>query len=331
MRAIVVTEHGGPEVLRVRDVDAPTPGVGQVRVRHTWVGVNYVDLLHRAGGHYPLALPFTPGVEGVGVVEALGDGVADVRVGDRVSYTGFHDASYADAGVVPADRLVPTPADLDDRLVAAVAMQGNTAAVLLTMAQPVAQGEVVVVTGAGGGVGAMVTQAASAAGARVVALASSAAKQEYARASGAERVVATPNELPAVVAELTGGVGAVAAYDAVGAATSEAILASLAVRGHYVLYGKSSGAVTGFNLDRLSGFHDDSIRGAVRLSWVSGYHYLLDRSDLVAVGDTVARWLRDGTLRPRIGGEFALEEAADAHRAIEGREIAGKVLLRVGA
>lgn len=329
MRRVVVARHGGPEVMELHDVDTPAPGPGHVLVRHSWVGVNFVDVMYRRGGDYHVDLPFTPGVEVAGVIEALGAGVDGIGVGDRVTYTGFHNASYAEAGVVPAANVLPTPDHIDDKTAATVAMQGGTAAVLLTLAQPVHAGDVVVVTAAGGGVGAYLTQAATAAGARVVAQASSQDKMAYATASGAELVVSDYADLPAAVDELTEGKGAAAAYDAVGAAAAEAVFASLAVRGHYVLYGKTSGAITDFDLDRLSGFQGDRIRGAARVSWVSGYHYLQERADALAVHATLTRWVTDGVIRPRVAAEFSLEDVADAHRALEERLVAGKVLLDI--
>lgn len=330
MRRVVVARHGGPEVLEIHDVETPAPAPGQVLVRHSWVGVNFVDVMYRRGGDYHVDLPCTPGVEAAGVVEAVGHGVEGVNIGDRVTYTGFHNASYAEAGLVPAASVLPTPRGIDDRTAAAVAMQGGTAAVLLTMAQSVSPGDVVVVTAAGGGVGAFLTQAATAMGARVVAQASSPEKAAYAEQSGAERVVRNYVDLSAAVDELTDGKGAVAAFDAVGQAAAESVLACLAVRGHYVLYGKTSGPITGFDLDRLSGFQGDHIRGAARVSWVSGYHYLQERSEALAVQATLARWVGDGVIRPRVAAEFELAEVADAHRALEERSLAGKVLLRIG-
>lgn len=326
MRAIQAARPGTPDVLDVVDVPTPAPGPGEILVDVAVAGVNFIDT-YRRSGVYPQEFPHVPGVEGAGVVAALGPGASGVAVGDRVAW---FDApgSYAEQVVVACDRILPVPDDIDLPTAAALALQGLTAHYLATSSFPVAPGHHVLVHAGAGGVGLLLTQLAVARGAHVVATVSSAVKEELAREAGAGDVVRydllddLATGLPRLVRSLVpGGVDAV--FDGVGRATFDASLASLAVRGTLVLFGGSSGQVPPFDLQRLSA------GGSLVLTRPSLGHHVRTRDELLERADELFGLAQIGALRTRVGLTLPLDSAADAHRALEGRRTTGKVLLEI--
>lgn len=320
MQAIRVHETGGPEQLRLETVDAPTPTPGHALVRLEAIGVNFIDVYHRVG-LYPMQRPFTPGSEGAGVVEAIGGDVTDVKVGDRVAFTGVP-GTYATHIVAPADRLVILPDGVSARQGAAIMLQGLTAHYLATSTYPLARGEWCVVHAAAGGVGLLLCQLARMRGARVIGTASTPEKIERARAAGAEIMVNyTEESFREVVRRVTGGMGLGVVYDSVGKSTFEDSLGCLRRRGMLVLFGQSSGAVPPFDVQLLSR------NGSLFLTRPTLADYIATRAELVARCDDLFRWVAEGRLDVRIDREVPLANAADAHRALEARETSGKVLL----
>lgn len=318
MKAIVVSEPGGPDVLTFTERPDPVPGAGEVLVGVAAAGVNFIDCYHREG-RYPMPLPFTPGAEGAGEVVAVGEGVADVAVGDVVAW-GQGPGSYAGKVVVAADKVVKVPAGLDPKTAAAVMLQGVTAHYLTASTYPVGEGDVAVVHAAAGGVGLLLTQMVKLRSGRVVATVSTDDKAKLAREAGADEVVGYEG-FGEKVAEFTGGEGAHVVYDGVGKATFEEGLTTLRPRGMMVLFGGASGAVPPFDPLKLSGL------GSLFLTRPTMGHYLLDRAELEwRVGD-VLRWIAEGKLSVHVGGTYPLAEAARAHEDLEGRRTTGKLLL----
>ncbi len=325
MRAVVATAAGGPEVLQVVDVPDPSPGPGEVVVAVAAAGVNFVDT-YRRSGLYPVPFPHVVGSEGAGRVLALGAGVTGVEVGARVAWTAAN-GSYAELATVRAADLIPVPDDVPDEVAAALPMQGLTAHYLVTSTVELRAGDDVLLHAAAGGVGLLATQLAALRGARVIGTVGSLAKEELARAAGAADVIRyrelgdLTRELPAIVRRLTAGAGVRAAYDSVGRDTFDASLASLRPRGVLVLFGASSGPVPPVDPQRLNA------AGSVYLTRPSLGAYTATREELLARADELAALVRDGRLSVRIGATFRLADAADAHRALEGRTTTGKVLL----
>lgn len=320
MRAIRVHAHGGPEVLKIEDVEARPPGPGEARVRIEAVGVNYIDVYHRSG-LYPNTLPFTPGLEAGGVVTAVGEGVAQVKAGDRVAYTDQLGA-YAEEAVVAAARLVAVPAALSTRDAAAAMLQGMTAHYLAHTTYPLKPGDACLVHAAAGGVGLLLVQMAKRQGARVLATVSTGAKEALAREAGADEVIRYDQaDFQAEARRLTGGHGVNVVYDSVGRDTFERSLQSLAPRGMLVLFGQSSGPVAPFNPALLAS------GGSLFLTRPVLFHHVADQQSLRARASEVLGAVAAGGLRLRIGATFPLAEAAEAHRALEGRRTTGKVLL----
>jgi NADPH:quinone reductase len=323
MEAIVVREVGGPEVLQPTSVDLPEPGFGEVRVRLSAVGVNFIDVYHRTG-LYPLDPPFTPGQEGAGVVDALGPGVTEFAVGDRVAYA-MQLGSYAEQVVIPADRLVAVPDGVALEDAAAVMLQGMTAHYLVHSTYAVQQGDTVLVHAAAGGVGLLLVQMASRAGARVIGTASTHEKARLATDAGAEHVILYSEQaFQAEARRLTGGKGLQVVYDSVGKDTFLGSLHSLAPRGMLVLFGQSSGPVDPLDPALLAK------NGSLFLTRPSLAHYTAFREELVWRAGSVLNALADGTLRLRIDRTYPLADAAAAHRDLEGRRTTGKVLLLTG-
>ncbi|GIG75877.1 quinone oxidoreductase [Planosporangium flavigriseum] len=318
MRAVRVERVGGPEVLTVRDVEEPQPGPGEAVVDVSCSGVNFTDVYSRTG-LYPNALPFTPGSEGAGTVSAVGSGVTDVRVGDRVGWV-MVPGSYAEQAVVPADRLIPLSDAIDDETAAGALLQGLTAHYLVRTTYPVRSGDDVLVHAAAGGMGLLLTQLVKHLGGRVIGTASTPEKADLARKAGADVVVGY-DDVPAAVREFTDGRGVAVAYDGVGASTFEATLASLRPRGYFVSYGNASGPVPPFAPLRLSQ------AGSVFLTRPTLAHYVAERAELLQRAEELFGWLRDGTLTVRITGRYPLEDAARAHADIEGRRTTGKLIL----
>jgi NADPH2:quinone reductase len=321
MKAIRIHENGGPEVLRFEDLPDPTPAKGQAVVAVEAAGVNFIEVYHRTG-LYKTELPLTLGQEGAGTVVAVGEGVSDVRAGQRVAWFGPFGA-YATRAAVPADRLVPVPEGVSSRQAAAVMLQGMTAHYLARSTFPLKAGDVCVVHAAAGGVGLLLTQiAARIVGATVLGTAGGEAKTRLAREAGAARTVDyTKEDFVAAAKEITGGRGVQVVYDSVGKTTFDGSLACLAPRGMLVSFGQSSGAVPPFDPLRLSS------GGSLFLTRPTLNHYVATREDLLWRANEVLGWVADGTLQVRVDREVPLADAAEAHRALESRGTAGKVLL----
>jgi NADPH2:quinone reductase len=321
VRAIVVTANGGPEVLAVEDQPDPEPGAGQLLIDVAAAGVNFMDVYLRKGQPpYNAAPPLVPGGEGAGTVAAIGPGV-DRRfvAGDRVTWTGLG-GSYAERVVIPAELAVRVPDSVDLEVAAAVMLQGMTAHYLCHSTYPVAEGDVVVVHSAAGGVGLLLTQMVKMRGGIIIATTSSEVKAELAREAGADHL-AGYDDFGDVVRQVTGGAGAAAVYDGVGAATFDASLAALRPRGYLVSYGASSGPVPPFDLRRLSA------GGSLFITRPTGLHYFARREEREARSGDLFDWIADGRLTVRVGGRYGLTEAAQAHADLESRRTTGKLLL----
>jgi NADPH2:quinone reductase len=328
MRAVVVSRHGGSEVLEVADVPAPAPGPGELLVDVAAAGVNFVDVYLREGrsGPYRIDTPFTLGREGAGTVSAVGEGVTEFAVGDGVVWAETL-GSYAEQVVVPAAGAVAVPEGLGLDLAAAAMLQGMTAHYLTRSTHRVEPGDRVLIHAAAGGMGLLLTQLAKRFGAFVVGTVSTPEKAELARTAGADEVIQYANmsteELTAAVYEANGGEGVNVVYDGVGAATFEASLASLRPRGLLALYGAASGPVPPFDPQRLNP------AGSLFLTRPTLTHYTATRDDLIwRAGETLG-WVADGVLDVRIGARYPLADAARAHRDLEARLVTGKALLDV--
>ena len=320
MKAIRIQSTGGPEVLRLEEVPAPVAGAGQVVVKIAAVGVNFIDVYHRTG-QYRVPLPFTPGQEAAGVVTAVGPGVTDVTVGDRVAYTNMLGA-YAEYALVPADRVVALPDGVDAKVAAAAMLQGMTAHYLATTVYPLRSGETCLVHAAAGGAGLLLCQIAHMRGARVIGTVSTTEKAALARAAGADDVILyTEQDFEVEVKRLSGGKGVQVVYDSVGRTTFDKGLNVLAPRGMMVLFGQSSGAVAPLDPQVLN--H----KGSLVLTRPTLGHFIATRAELLARAGDVLGWIRAGKLKVRIGLELPLDQAAEAHRRLESRSTTGKVLL----
>lgn len=319
MRAIRVHQPGGPEAMRLEELPVPEPGPGQALVRLSYAGVNFIDVYHRSG-LYPLPLPFTPGSEGAGVVEAVGSGVDRIRVGDRVAYAGVP-GSYAEFVAVDASRLVPVPEAVPLDVAAAVMLQGMTAHYLTHSTYPLEVGDVALVHAAAGGVGLLLVQLAKRRGARVIGTVSTEEKARLARDAGADEIVFyTRENFRDAVLRLTGGRGVDVVYDSVGRTTFDDSLASLRPRGMMVSFGQSSGPIPPFDPLVLG-------RGSVFFTRPSLAHYVTEREELLWRANDLFEWIGCGELRVRIDRALPLESAQEAHRLLEGRKTAGKLLL----
>lgn len=320
MKAVRFHQFGGPEVLTYEEVPVPAPGAGQALVQVEAIGLNYIDTYHREG-LYPVGLPCTPGVEAAGRVTAVGDGVEEVRVGDRVAYAGAIGA-YAQQAVVPAARLVPLPDAVDFATGAAAMLQGMTAHYLVHGSYQLKMGDTALIHAAAGGVGLLLVQMASQRGARVIATVSTAEKETLARQAGAHEVIRyTEQDFEVEVKRLTGGRGVDVVYDSVGKSTFDQGLNVLRPRGYMVLFGQSSGPVPPLDPGILN------TKGSLFLTRPTLVHYTATRQELLARATEVLTWLGEGKLSLRIGARFPLAQAAEAHRALQGRLTTGKVLL----
>jgi NADPH2:quinone reductase len=320
MRAIVVSRHGGPEVLQIAKTEAPKPGPGQLLVDVAAAGVNFMDIYQREGRPpYARDLPFTPGAEGAGTVAQVGPGVADFAVGDRVAWAAAP-GSYAEQVLVPAAAAVAVPDGVELTVAAAVLLQGMTAHYLCHSTYPVAQGEHVVVHAAAGGVGLLLTQMVVMRGGTVIATTSTPAKAELAKQGGAA-YVAGYDDFVEVVQQVTDGNKAAVVYDGVGQATFEASLAALRPRGYEVLYGAASGPVPPFDLQRLNPL------GSLFVTRPTLVNYTATREELLWRAGDLFTWIREGRLLVRIGGTYPLDQAARAHEDLGARRTTGKLLL----
>jgi NADPH:quinone reductase len=317
---VLVTKTGGPEVLRFDAWDLPEPGPGEVRVRVTAAGVNYIDVYFRTG-LYPRPTPFVPGLEGAGVVEAVGAGVKGFAAGDVVASAGAP-GFYAEHVNAPAERLVRVPDGVDAKVAAAAMLQGMTAHYLSHGVRETHEGDVALVHAAAGGTGLLLVQMLARAGARVIGTCSSDAKAALVREAGAADVIRyDTTEFAPEVKRLTGGRGADVAYDSVGKTTFAGSLASLRPRGLCVLFGQSSGPVPPFDLNQLN------TGGSLFVTRPSLAHYSAARAELEERAGAVLGAIRKGELKVRIGGEWPLSQAAEAQRALESRGTTGKLLL----
>ena len=322
MRAIRVHQHGGPEAMALVEVPTPAPGPGQALVRLHTAGVNFIDVYFRTGV-YKAEMPAALGNEGAGIVEAVGDGVTDVKVGDRVAYA-MARGSYADYAVVPASGLVHIPADTSFDQAAAVMLQGMTAHYLTRSTFPLREGQTCVVHAAAGGVGLLLVQLAKAAGARVIGTVSTADKERLAREHGADEIIRyTEQDFETEVKRLTGGKGVDVVYDSVGKTTFDAGLNVLRPRGMMVLFGASSGPVPPLDPIILNP------KGSLFLTRPSLGHYILDRDELLWRAGDILKWVGEGSLKVRVDRKFPLAEVGDAHRALEGRGTTGKLLIAI--
>lgn len=319
MRAITVSRFGGPDVLEVTDVPDPTPGPNDLLVRTEAIGVNFIDTYFRTGA-YTVDLPYVAGAEGSGVVTQVGAEVRDVRVGDRVAWSSAP-GSYAELVVVPASAAVPVPDGVPAPQAASALLQGMTAHYLLHSVYPAQPGDTVLVHAGAGGVGLILTQLAAARGVRVITTVSSDAKAELSRAAGAAEVLRYGDDLAEQVRGLTGGEGVAAVYDGVGASTFEASLASTRIRGTVALFGAASGPVPPFDPQRLNAL------GSLFLTRPTLAHYTRDRAELLWRSGDVFAAIADGSLRIRVGAQYPLDRAADAHRDLQGRQTTGSVVL----
>ncbi len=321
MRAIQMQGLGGPEVLSVVDMPLPEPGVGQARVKIAAAGVNFTDIYQRTGLYPSGPLPTVLGSEAAGVVDAVGPGVSDVRVGDRVASASLPGA-YAEYAVGPVAALVPVPEGIALEVAAAVMLQGMTAQYLSHSTYPIENGDDVLVHAAAGGVGLLLTQMAKMRGARVIGTVSTEVKAQVARQAGADDIILyTQADFATEARRLTNGAGVAVVYDSVGQATFEKSLDCLKPRGYMVLFGQSSGRVPPFDPQVLNA------KGSLFLTRPTLRHYIATRDELLARASALLAWIASGDLRVRIDRTVALASAADAHRALESRATAGKVLL----
>jgi len=307
-------------MLRFEELPRPSPGPGQALVRIDAIGVNFVEVYQRTGA-YKVPLPFIPGSEAAGTVVEVGADVASVSAGQRVASVNFA-GSYAEYSLAPADRLVVLPDDVTTHLGAAAMLQGMTAHYLVYTTYPLASGQTCLVHAAAGGVGLLLCQMARLRGARIIGTVSTEAKAALARDAGAHAVILyTKQDFEAETKRLTGGTGVEVVYDSVGRTTFSKGLDCLARRGMMVLYGQSSGPVEPFDPQILN--H----KGSLFLTRPTLPHYTATRAELVERAMAVLGWVADGALKVRIGREFPLAAAAEAHRELEGRRTTGKLLL----
>jgi NADPH2:quinone reductase len=306
--------------MKLEELPTPAPQAGQVLVRVEAAGVNYIDTYQRSG-QYKVALPYTMGLEGAGVVEAAGDGVTGIAKGARVAWTNVPGA-YATHALVPADKVVPLPAAITSQQGAAALLQGMTAHYLAHSTFPLRDGDSCLVHAGAGGVGLLLTQMAKRAGARVFTTVSTDDKARLSKEAGADEVILyTQEDFKDAVRRMTDGHGVRVVYDSVGKDTFEKSLDSLAPRGLLALYGQSSGAVPPFDAQVLSA------KGSLFLTRPTLAHYTATREALLARANDVFAWIADGKLKLRIGATFPLAEAARAHAELQGRRTTGKVLL----
>ena len=321
MQAIQVKQVGGPEVLTLTELPNPSPKPNEAIVQIKASGVNFIDVYFREG-RYPAQLPFVDGQEASGVVTEIGHEVTNVQAGDRVAYTSAL-GSYAEYAAVPANRLVKIPDELDFEQAAAAMLQGMTAHYLLHSTYPLKQGETALIHAAAGGVGLLLVQMAKTIGARVIGTAGTQEKAQLARDAGADEcIVYTEADFETETKRLTDGKGVHVVYDGVGKATFDKDLEVLLPRGYLVLFGGSSGAVPPFDLIKLSQ------KGSLFITRPTLAHYTLTRDELEWRASDVLGAIVRGDLKLRIHKVYALAEAAQAHRDLEGRKTTGKLLLK---
>lgn len=320
-KAIRIHKQGGPEVLTWEDVEVGAPGEGEARVRHAAVGLNYIDIYHRSG-LYPLKLPSGIGLEGAGVVEAVGQGVSDIKAGMRVAYAGVPIGAYAEARVMPAHRLVALPDAIDDKTAAAMMLQGMTAQYLIRRTYPVKKGDVILLHAAAGGVGSILSQWAKHLGAVVIGTVGSDAKAKVARAQGcAHTIVYSRENVAERVREITKGEGVAVVYDSVGPATFEVSLDSLRPLGMMVSFGNASGPLKPIDSGALVS------RGSLFFTRPTLMTYTARREDLLKSAAELFEVVTTGAVRINVNQTYALKDAEKAHRDLEGRKTTGSSVL----
>lgn len=320
-KAIRIHRPGGPEVLQLEEVEVGVPGEGEVRIRQTAIGINYIDTYHRTG-LYPLPMPTGIGLEGAGVVEAVGPGVTDFEPGDRVAYAGGPVGAYAAERLMPADRLVKVPEGIGDQQAAGMMLKGMTAEYLIRRTFPVKAGDTVLWHAAAGGVGLIACQWLKALGAHVIGTVGSDEKAALAQAHGCEfPVVYTREDFVARVKEITGGQGVPVVYDSVGKDTFARSLDCLRPRGMMVLFGASSGPVPPFDSQTLAQ------KGSLFLTRPTLFTYTASREDLVLSATSLFDAVRSGQVKIEVSRTYPLADAQQAHRDLEGRKSTGSLLL----
>lgn len=320
MKAIRIHNHGGPEVLAYEDVAVPEPRAGEARVKIEASGVNFIDIYHRTG-LYPMNRPCILGSEGAGVVDAVGEGVTEVKQGDRVAYA-MIPGSYAEYAVVPAGKLVPVPDDIDAKSAAGIMLQGMTAHYLTHSTYPLQKDETALVHAAAGGVGLLLVQVAKMLGARVIGTVSTEAKADLVRKAGADEIILyTQADFLAEAKRITNGQGVHVVYDSVGATTFEKSLDCLRPRGYLVLFGQSGGPVAAFDPAKLAA------KGSLFLTRPSLAHYTLTRAELLRRATDLFDWMQGGKLKLRIEKTLPLQDACEAQQLLEKRRTTGKLIL----
>lgn len=320
--AITIASYGGPEVLSWQPVDVPEPGPGEVVLKHTAVGLNFIDVYERTG-LYPNKLPFGLGREAAGVVEAVGPNVSDLVVGDRVAYTLGSAGAYSERRVAPADRLVKLPDGIRDTVAAAIMLKGLTAQALLRRTYKVERGDTVLIHAAAGGVGLILTQWAKHLGARVVAVVGSAEKATLVREHGADLALLVDDDWVRAARDYTRGQGVEVVYDSVGQATFMRSLDCLRPLGMMVTFGNASGPVAPFAPLELAK------RGSLFVTRPTLFHYISTRPMLTRAAEELFAVVQEGAVRVHIGQTYALQNAAQAHRDLEARKTVGSTVLLV--
>lgn len=320
-KAIRVHQVGGPEVMRWEDIDPGKPAKGEVLLRHTAIGLNFIDVYHRTGIYPVERLPFTPGLEGAGVIEAVGDGVSDLKVGDRVAYAGAI-GSYAERRLAPAAKLVRIPDGIDDKTAAAMMLKGMTAQYLLTGCYPVKRGDTILFHAAAGGVGTIACQWAKHLGATVIGTVGSEQKAKLASDHGCDYpIITTKEDFVQRAREITKGAGVAAVYDSVGKDTFMRSLDCLRPLGMMVSFGQSSGLVPPFDIGILSK------KGSLFLTRPTLMTYTAKREDLLSRSQQLFDVVKKGVVKIEINQTFPLKEADKAHEALEARRTTGSTVL----
>jgi NADPH2:quinone reductase len=323
IHALRMEKTGGPEVMSWQPVGVAAPAAGQVRIRHTAVGLNFIDVYHRSGV-YPVQCPATPGLEGCGVVEAVGSGVTELKVGDRVAYAGGPMGAYTEARLMPADRVVKVPAGVTDAQAASMMLKGLTAQYLLRRVYRVKAGDTILIHAAAGGVGLIVCQWAKHLGATVIGTVSSDDKAELAKANGCDHpIVYTREDLVKRVAEITGGKKVPVVYDSVGKDTFMKSLDCLAMFGMMVTFGQSSGSVPPLELGLLSA------KGSLFVTRPTLMSYIASREDLVSMSEELFGVVASGAVKIHVNQTYALKDAVQAHRDLEARKTTGSTVFTV--
>jgi len=320
VKAIRFYETGSPDVLKFEDVEVGDPGPGQVRVRHSYIALNFIDVYFRTG-RYPLALPNGLGSDAVGVIEAVGPGVADLHVGDRVGYRMGPQGAYAQVRVMPAEVLIPLPDGVSDSTAATLMMKGMTAQYLFRQVYPLQGGETILYHAAAGGVGLIACQWARALGVTMIGTVSTDEKAELARANGCAHTIVTSREnIVERVKEITGGKGVPVVYDSVGKDTLEASLDCLQPRGSLVSNGTSSGPVV-INSQMLAS------KGSLWVTRPAMVHYIQPRAHMLEMASELFGHVLAGRIVSEPKQSFALADAAEAHQALESRKTTGSTVL----